>query len=746
MNQGADDMGVDALRVAVDAPVAGVFDYALPEAWTTDARALVGRRVRVPFGASVRQGVILESVVAGEAAPELKVALELLDANPLLGAYDLRLGRWLSGYYHAPLGEVLALMLPASLRGGAPMRAHEARGWRVLAGAPLDVPGAARQSQVLRRLHEAPGGLSTRDLRGMSTVLRALEKRGWVEQGLLTPSPVEGASISNSTVVADLPSSLMLNAQQAVAHEAIAAHLGQFAAFLLHGVTGSGKTEVYLAAMRAALQRGEQILALAPEIALTPQLVARFAARFKPLGEGAVVVVHSAMSAHARELAWQAAQSGRARVVLGTRSAVLTPMPRLGLIVVDEEHDPSYKQQEGWRYHARDVALVRAQQRGIPVVLGSATPSLESLAKAEQGRYQLLRLSGRAGGAQLPRIELLDVRNRPMQDGLSSTLLLRMREHLLAGGQVLLFLNRRGFAPALACHACGHVECCVRCSAPMTVHRARARLLCHHCGAERGVPVRCPSCGSADLMTQGVGTERLELALQGLFPEFPLERIDRDTTRRKGALESKLARAHSGEARILLGTQMLAKGHDFPGVTLAVILDADSGLMSSDFRAPERLMQLIVQVAGRAGRAQRAGEVLIQTHQPEHPLLQALLHGGFGRCAEVLMAERRHARLPPFAHLALLRAEARDAGRVEAFLARCAAFFKGGIAQAVQVWGPAPAPLERRAGRFRFQLLLVGVQRAPVHQAVEQFIRAQSDWSERRGVKWSLDIDPQEMG
>ena len=321
-----------------------------------------------------------------------------------------------------------------------------------------------------------------------------------------------------------------------------------------------------------------------------------------------------------------------------------------------------------------------------------------------------------------------------------------MRTHLLNGGQVLLFLNRRGFAPALECHACGHVESCHQCSAPMTVHHARARLVCHHCGAERGLPRRCSVCGSNDLIMPGQGTERLEMSLHGLFPEFALERIDRDTTRRKGALEDKLARAHSGEARILLGTQMLAKGHDFPGVTLAVILDADRGSMSSDFRAPERLVQLIVQVAGRAGRADKPGEVLIQTHQPEHPLLQALLHGGFDRCAELLLREREQARLPPFAHLALLRAEAKDAAKAQTFLARCAAFFKDESMESVQVWGPAPAPLERRAGRFRFQLLLVSAQRAPLHRGLQQLHTAQQGWGERRGVKWSLDIDPQEMG
>ncbi len=736
MSQCANGLESVVVQVAVNAPVRGVFDYRAPAhgAW-----CLPGCRVRVPLGQSERLGVVL-GVVSVSVEGELKELLEVLDVEPLLDAHDLRLGQWLAGYYHAPLGEVLALMLPGTLRAGMACEPLGTHGWRLLEGVEPVAKGV-RQVQVLQQLAAHPQGVADADVRGMSAVLRRLQQRGWVEPCVLSAAPR-----ALPQQVAACPVGLLLNGQQVAAHEAISAKLGQFAAFLLHGITGSGKTEVYLAAMAAALQRDLQVLVLVPEIALTPQMVARFAMRFSPLGADALVVLHSAMSAKAREQGWQAAQSGRARIVMGTRSAVLTPMPRLGLIVVDEEHDVSYKQQEGWRYHARDVALVRAQQRGIPVVLGSATPALETLARARLGRCQLLRLTERAGGARVPRIELLDVRKRALREGLSAPLLERMRTHLLNGGQVLLFLNRRGFAPQLVCHACGHVESCHQCSAPMTVHHARARLVCHHCGAERALPRQCPACGSNDLMMPGQGTERLEMSLHGLFPEFALERIDRDTTRRKGVLEDKLARAHSGEARILLGTQMLAKGHDFPGVTLAVILDADSGLMSSDFRAPERLVQLIVQVAGRAGRADRPGEVLIQTHQPEHPLLQSLLHGGFDRCAELLLREREQARLPPFAHLALLRAEARDAAKTQAFLARCALFFKDESMEAIQVWGPAPAPLARRAGRFRFQLLLVSTQRAPLHRGLQHLHAAQQEWGERRGVKWSLDIDPQEMG
>ncbi len=725
------DEDIAFLRVAVAAPVEGVFDY-IVRAGPIEQCA-PGVRVEVPFGSGRRMGIILARIQPSDCSIDApKEVLRVIDTSPALGEEAMRLGAWLASYYHAPLGEVLAMMLPPALREGEPLVQPACMGWRLAAGAPIELARAPRQNEVLARLRQAPGGLADEALRGLAGPLRSLAARGLVER--VTIGSEEGSP--------HVPRpSVSLNADQAEAARAIISALGGFAAHLLYGITGSGKTEVYLAAMDEVLSRGGQVLVLVPEIGLTPQLVARFEAR---LG-GGLAVFHSRMSPRARRDAWLAARAGRARVVLGTRSAVFAPMPRLGLIVVDEEHDLSYKQQEGIRYHARDVALVRARQQGIPIVLGSATPALESLHNARQGRYRLLRLHARAGGAVLPRLELLDVRRRPMHEGLSAPLIERMREQLAAGGQVLLFLNRRGYAPALTCHACGNVEYCRHCSAPMSVHRARGRLVCHHCGAERDLPARCPACGSRELEMQGVGTERLEAALRGLFPEFMIERIDRDTTRRKGALEGKLARAHSGEARILLGTQMLAKGHDFPGVTLAAVLDADRGLFGSDFRAPERLLQLIVQVAGRAGRAERPGEVLIQTHQPGHPLLQGLLHGGWEACMEGLLDERRQAGLPPFAHLALLRAEARDEPKARGLLDRSGAWIASEGA-GVQALGPAPAPLERRAGRHRYQLLLLAPRREDLHALLHGLLPRLRAWPEGRGVRWSLDVDPQEMG
>ncbi|MEW6764366.1 MAG: primosomal protein N' [Pseudomonadota bacterium] len=721
------------VRVAVAAPLDNLFDYRVPHALA--GRPLApGMRVCVPFGAAIRWGVVVE--LAPINAPDdgvLRDVLDLPDSEPALGVDDLRLGRWLSQYYHAPLGEVLSIMLPAALRAGGVLGESRPKGWRLTDTAPVEIPRAARQSAVLAALRAAGGCLTDEQLRGQGQILRSLASRAWITRCPLSPDDTQ-APIPEDCGVA-------LNAGQQEAYQAIRSSLGGFAAWLLHGVTGSGKTEVYLSVAADVLLAGRQVLVLVPEIALTPQLVARFATR---LG-GGLVTFHSGMTDTARREAWLAARAGQARVVLGTRSAVFVPMPKLGLVVVDEEHDGSYKQQDGMRYHARDTAVVRASQVGVPVILGSATPSLESLSNVAGGRYQCQRLDQRAGRARLPRLELLDVRRRPMDDGLSAPLVERMREHLLAGGQVLLFLNRRGYAAALTCHACGAVEHCRQCSAPMTVHRARGRLVCHHCGAERGLPRSCASCGESDFHMSGQGTERLEQALQGLFPEFPLERIDRDTTRRKGSLEAKLERARAGSARILLGTQMLAKGHDFPGVTLAVVLDADRGLFSNDFRAPERLVQLIVQVAGRAGRAERPGEVLIQTHHPDHPLLQALLRGGFDACAAELMHERRQACLPPFSHLALLRAESRTAERGRALL-RCCARRLSEAGHEVAAWGPAPAPLERRAGRFRDQLLLSARRREALHGALSDLLSVAREWPESKGVRWSVDVDPQDLG
>ncbi|MBA1146424.1 primosomal protein N', partial [Ectothiorhodospiraceae bacterium WFHF3C12] len=532
-----------------------------------------------------------------------------------------------------------------------------------------------------------------------------------------------------------------LNEGQAAAVAAIQGSLGGFQAWLLDGVTGSGKTEVYLAAIDAVLAHGQQVLVLVPEIGLTPQLLRRFARRF----EAPMAVLHSGLSDGERLGAWLAAARGEARLVIGTRSAVFAPLAEPGLIVVDEEHDLSFKQQDGVRYHGRDLAVVRAQRLGVPIVLGSATPSLESLANVERDRYRRLHLPQRAGGASMPTYRVMDIRGKPLKDGLSQPLIERMRTHLAGDGQVLLFLNRRGFAPTLLCHECGWLAECPRCDARLTLHQRRMRLICHHCDYQRGVDEFCPDCDSADLRPVGQGTERLEQALDLHFPGVGRVRIDRDSTRRRGALEQQLAAAAKPENRILLGTQMLAKGHHLPAVTLAAVVDADQGLFGSDFRAPERLAQLLVQVAGRAGRADRPGEVAIQTHHPEHPLLQTLLSSDYARFAQEALAERRAIRLPPYTAMALLRAEAVDPEPPTQFLESARRSAERQAVPGVELLGPVPAPMERRAGRYRAQLLLQAEQRAHLQQLLSRWVIGLAELPSARRVRWSLDVDPMEM-
>ena len=535
---------------------------------------------------------------------------------------------------------------------------------------------------------------------------------------------------------------LPLNPEQRAAFEAVRASHGGFHCFLLAGVTGSGKTEVYLQLIRETLAAGRQALVLIPEINLGPQTLARFERRFN----ARIALLHSALTDRERLDAWLAARDGEADIVIGTRSALFTPLKRPGLIIVDEEHDASYKQQDGLRYHARDLALVRARLENVPILLGSATPALESLHNAQAGRYGLLRLTQRAGGAHPPKFIRLDVKSMPLDAGLSRPLQQAIGDTLAAGQQVLVFLNRRGFAPTLLCHDCGWISQCPRCDARMTVHQGSGELRCHHCDHRQRPPMNCPQCGKLDLRPLGAGTERAEERLRILFPNHPVLRIDRDSTSRKHAMRDLFATINSGEPCILVGTQMLAKGHHFPRVTLVAILDADGGLFSADFRASERMAQQIVQVAGRAGRAEEPGRVLIQTHLADHPLLVQLTEDGYFAFAEQALSERRAAGLPPFAHLALLRAEAHKPGQAEAFLDSACSAAEQLLEQMggpeVELLGPVPAPMERRAGKHRAQLLLQCMSRAPLHRLLTPWLQSLEQLPGGRQVRWSLDIDP----
>jgi primosomal protein N' (replication factor Y) len=564
-------------------------------------------------------------------------------------------------------------------------------------------------------------------------VAQALRTRGWLqfEQQAMVPAGSVAANAGSETGPA-------LTAEQAQAVAAISAQPATFTPFLLQGATGSGKTEVYLRAVAAVLARSDNALVLVPEIALTPQLVARFRARFAvPLA-----VLHSGLTDTERLAAWRVAQTGVARIVIGTRSAVFAPLPRLGLVIVDEEHDSSYKQQEGGcRYSARDLAVRRAQQARVPVVLGSATPSLETLHNVATGRYQRLLLPRRADQAGAARIALIDLRSQVMHTGISTAVTQAMQRHLDQAGQVLVFINRRGYAPTLLCTACGWIAPCHSCDARMTVHSAAGRLRCHICGADEALPARCPRCGF-DVKPVGQGTERVEEALAALFPQYPLVRLDRDTARKASDVETVMQAVLDGHARILVGTQMVTKGHHFPDVTLVVVLNADQGLFSTDFRASERLAQTIVQVAGRAGRATRPGEVLLQTEYPEHPLLQSLLAGGYEGFAAAALAERAHAQWPPFGRMTLLRASARAAAQATDFLV--AARRAAGRPEGVRLLGPVNAAMARRAGRHHAQLLLESTGRGALHRFLDAWLPCIERLPAARRVRWALDVDPLE--
>lgn len=733
------------LRLALPSPLRRLFDYRAPAGIVRSALK-PGMRLRVPFGRREMIGVLVEVVDHSEVpADKLKPAIALLDSEVPMPASLFKLCLWTAQYYQHSLGDTLSWALPVLLRQGEPAETRQERFWHVSPGASVDDPRIARapkQREALTTLAQHPHGvahqlLSKLMLNKDSLNLLLAKELVYVEVRSHAPSARHERWLAQP----ELP----LNTEQRAACEAIRAGFGSFHAFLLAGVTGSGKTEVYLQLIRETLEAGKQALVLIPEINLGPQTLARFEQRFN----ARIALLHSAVNDRERLDAWLAARDGEADIIIGTRSALFTPMKNPGLIIIDEEHDGSYKQQEGLRYHARDLALVRARQENIPIVLGSATPSLESLHNAYTGRYGLLRLNQRAGGAQQPRFLRLDVKSRPLDSGISGPMQQAIGQTLAAGQQVLVFLNRRGFAPTLLCHDCGWMSGCQRCDARMTVHQRSGELRCHHCGYVERVPRQCPSCSRVDLRPVGAGTERAEERLAILFPDYPVLRVDRDSTSRKDAMNKLFETIQRGQPCILVGTQMLAKGHHFPRVTLVSILDADGGLFSGDFRASERMAQLIVQVAGRAGRAEEPGKVIIQTHLADHPLLIQLTEQGYFAFAEQALSERRAAGLPPFSHLALLRAEAHKPGQAEEFLDQACAEAEGLLTQmgltGIELLGPVPAPMERRAGRYRAQLLLQGNARAPLHKLLSVWLLALEAMPSGRAVRWSLDVDPVDL-
>ncbi|WP_040502891.1 primosomal protein N' [Idiomarina xiamenensis] len=722
------------IRVALPVPLAQLYDYDLPLAQDI----VVGARLRVPFGQRQLVGICMADQVDAEGEFQRKPALAVIDDQPLWPQPIWQLLNWAAGYYCHALGDALAHAMPVLLRKGEAAAYQSQRYYRLSeAGEDIDINAlkrAPQQQRLLNALRQGPlssAQINATDEGFSAAALRALQEKGWVHAE-------QRSRRAPSWQLQQAEAPLPLNKEQAIAVAAINRASGA-ATYLLEGVTGSGKTEVYLQAMAEVLARGQQVLLLVPEIGLTPQTLARMQARFAV----PIVMLHSGLTDRERLDAWLDARDGGAAIVVGTRSAIFTPCQRLGMIIIDEEHDASFKQQDGFRYNARDLAVKRAQLEQVPLLLGSATPSLESLENARQQRYHWLQLKQRAGGAKAVKHRVIDLKQQPLEAGLSTPLLTLMQTTLDKGEQVLLFLNRRGYAPALMCHECGWLAQCPRCDAYFTVHQQLGLLQCHHCGTQRPLPRQCHDCGSTQLVGRGVGTEQLEQVLSKRFPDHPVLRIDRDSTRRKGELDKHLQAATEARYPILLGTQMLAKGHHFPQVTLVALLDVDAALYSADFRAPERLGQLYTQVAGRAGRAEKAGMVVLQTHHPEHDLIQDLINNGYGHFALTSLQERQQAALPPCSHLALFRAEGMQREQVIAALDALSAQLP--THPQVQVLGPLPALMERKAGRYRYQLLLQCEQRAIRQQLLQHVLPTLARLPELRKVRWSLDIDPQDF-
>jgi len=726
---------MNIIKVALDVPVATLFDYRLVDATAGD----IGRRVVVPFGKKLTVGVIMEVVDASGVAPErLKPALRVLRDSPRLENADLALVQFASDYYHHPLGAAVMGTLPALLRRPQP-RSDTARliGRFQLtdAGAAIDPSALPARAHLKRRLLALlrERELDAADAKRLSPraprVLRELLQQKLVRLDAAPPPRVPGSP--------HLAPVLTSEQQQALA--AVIADLRQFQVHLLLGVTGSGKTEIYLNAMAAVLAAGRQALLLVPEIALTPQLEDLVRGRFPDVP---LVTLHSGLNDSERLAHWLAAQSGQAGVVLGTRLSVFAPMPRLGILIIDEEHDGSFKQSDGFRYSARDLAIVRAHRENVPIILGSATPSLESYFNAANGRYQLSVLGHRVG-APLPRIECVDTRGERLEDGLSRHLLQALDEYVARGEQSLVFINRRGYAPVLMCHSCGWISGCHRCSAQLVLHLGERRMRCHHCGHVATIPPACPDCGNPQLAPLGQGTQRVEGALAQRYTDSKVLRIDRDSMRPRDAWHTMRRRIQGGEVKILVGTQMLAKGHNFPHLNLVGVLNADGMLYSADFRASERLLALLMQVAGRAGRGTTQGQVLIQTEFPDHPLYQALKRQDYRAFADTLLEERRQAGFPPFVHQALLRAEAPRLTAALDFL-RAAAASARRIAIPVTLYDPVPAAMPRRAGRERAQLLVQSESRVRLQQFLGRWYSTLSE-SRSAPARWAIDVDPLEF-
>ena len=744
-------MQAEILKIALDVPLNRLFDY------TYVGKAQVGARAVVSFAGRNLVGIVMEIAQTSDVPLEkLKPVIHVFD-DVVFGAADFKLLQFCADYYHYPLGQTLISALPLRLRQIKPAVTRKSFVYALNANANLDeipkkqivlhkIAHALLQSTALGANIHAGAGLGANTLAAISPSWRkailTLQEKGWITQ---TEVVAVKPSLRSSNVEPNL------NSEQSQAISAILIENG-FKPWLLHGITGSGKTEVYIQLLQKILaetsidKTGAQALILVPEINLTPQLEARFRSR---LSAFPLVTLHSNLSESERAQNWQAASTGAAKIVIGTRLSVFTPLPHLQMIIIDEEHDGSYKQQDGMRYHARDVAMMRAKQLNIPIVLGSATPSLETWYLAKKSQYGLLSLKERAvENAQLPKTHTIDIAKSPTENGLSPILIKAMRERLQRGEQSLLFLNRRGYAPVLHCNACQWIAACTRCSARLVVHLGQKRLKCHHCGHEQRIPLQCPSCGNPDLSPIGQATQRLQQTLNTLFPDAKIARVDRDSMRSKDALTALLTQVQNKEIDILVGTQMLAKGHDFPHLTLVGVIDTDTALFSPDFRAAERLFAQLMQVSGRAGRAEIAGEVLIQTAFPQHALFDALKAQDYVAYADELLNERATMQFPPTSYFALLKAEASDFAQVAQFLNLAANLARAAInasSNEVTIYDAVRPQMERLKGMERAHVLLQAPSRAALQRLLKNWMPQLRAEKLSAKIRWALDIDPLEL-
>ena len=732
-------MNSQLIEVLVPIPLMEKFSYLAPK--DDQAPLKQGSRVLVPFGRRTLVGIIWKFSKKDSSDPrKYKHIIKVLDDRPLLDSHSMDLAEWASRYYHYPLGEIISYFFPPSLRKGKEASFKESKYLELTSKGSFlkdeDLARAPGQKKLVSLLKEKKE-LSAKSAKayGISNaVINGLEQKGYISKFSRELSPYK--KVKDNKL---LPSK-KLNKEQVEAVKSIKGSQDKNQTFLLDGITGSGKTEVYLQAIQDVVNNGKQALILIPEIGLAPQAEERFKEYF---GDR-VMSFHSAKNDREKVDAWLGASRGLVDIIIGTRSSVFLPMKNLGIIVVDEEHDLSFKQMDKFRYSARDMALYRAKLEKIPVVLASATASLETLKNAQEGKYKVLKLSQRATGASLPAFQAVDLRGKELNEGLSSELLEATQSELSKGNQVLIFLNRRGYAPSMICKICGWISNCERCDALMTVHKNPLKLHCHHCESQKAYPNKCPSCDSNDFLTYGFGTERLEEFLHNRFPGVTTLRIDSDSTKKKETLNEYFHEIRKGNPLILLGTQLLAKGHHFPEVTLVGIVDADSGLFSADFRGSERVAQLLTQVSGRAGRDKKPGRVILQSYCPDHPQIEEIVTGSYEKFTKKLLEERKASKIPPFSYQAKIFAESPKSLTSRDFILNLLNKSKidEKLKSNLRIIGPLPSIMEKKSGVFRWELSVFSTNRSNLHKFLDVMQSRLYHPKLSKSVRWSIDVDP----